>query len=91
MIAILPQTIKTAIVSPKAREVVNTIDAIIPGKVFLITTCLLVCHFVAPSAKAASLSSFETELKISTNKLVNNGKIIIHKTTAPANKEYPVE
>src|SRR5665647_259891 len=87
----LPQTINTAMVSPKARDTARITAAKIPGKVLRRITNLLVCHLVAPNERAASLNSRGTAEKISTNKLMSNGKIITPNTIPPANTVYPVE
>ncbi len=80
----LPQTINTAIVSPKARDMARTIAAIIPGNAFLTTTNFVVCHFVAPNESDASLSSFGIAAKTSRRILMIKGNVIMDKTIPPA-------
>src|SRR5690606_3733844 len=87
---ILPQTINTAIVSPKALETAKTIAAIIPGVAFFKITCWIVSNFVAPSDKETARNSLGIVWSTSTIILTIIGKIITASTIPPENTEYPL-
>jgi hypothetical protein len=54
IMAALPATIKTVIVSPITRLIPSIIDVEIPDPAAGIITLTIVCHLFAPNAKDAS-------------------------------------
>src|SRR3989338_3010397 len=72
-----PATIKIAIVSPIARPIPNIIAATMPDKAAGSKVILIICHFVAPKAKLASLNSLGNEVKTSSEILIMVGRTII--------------
>src|SRR5690625_900506 len=73
----LPLAIVTIIVSPIAREMPSTNEAMIPDNAAGITTCFVTSSFVAPNAKAPFLNDLGTALIASSDKEAIIGIIII--------------
>src|SRR5699024_9685123 len=73
----LPLAIVTIIVSPIAREIASTNEAIMPDNAAGMTTRFVTSNFVEPSANAPFLSEFGTELIASSDNEATIGIIMI--------------
>ena len=82
-------TIVTAIVSPIARPRPRMTAPAIPGAPFTNTT-MVVSHFVAPSASAASRCVLGTAASTSRTTAEIIGVIMIAKITPPVSSPIPV-
>ncbi len=90
MIAALPATIRTAMVSPIALPIPRMIAAAIPDSAAGTITRLIVCHRVAPMAREPSRNSHGTELIASSETLMIVGRAMIPRRTDAANQVLPV-
>jgi hypothetical protein len=76
-------------VSPAARPILKIAPVRIPGRAVGKTTFLIVCHFVAPKAKEASLKEEGTELIASSDALIITGRMSIPRVSEPESTETP--
>src|SRR5699024_7992267 len=81
-VGVLPAASDTIIVSPIAREMAKTIDAIIPEVAAGKTTFIATSNFVAPKPSAPSLILFGTD-DIASSLILEIKGIIITPTTIP--------
>ncbi|KAF5037333.1 hypothetical protein DSECCO2_565740 [anaerobic digester metagenome] len=89
MIAALPVTIRTAMVSPMARPMPRMIAAVIPENAAGTTTCRIVCHRVAPRASDPSRNSRGTLLIASSETEMIVGRAMIPSRIEPASIDSP--
>ena len=89
MMAALPVTIITAMVSPIALPIPRIMAAVIPDRAEGTITLLIVCHLVAPIDREASRYSMGTELIASSDTLIIVGNAIIPRRIEPANQHSP--
>ena len=85
----LPTTIMTAIVSPTARPMAKTMEAMMPDLAAGSTTRQMVCQCVAPRARAPSRYDLGTERMASSDMLTTLGKIMMPSTSDPARMLSP--
>ena len=90
MIAVLPATIRTAMVSPTALPIPRMMAAAMPERAAGTITRLIVCHRVAPMASEPSRNSCGTELIASSDTLTIVGRAMIPRRTDAANHVFPV-
>src|ERR1017187_8877999 len=82
---VLPITMVTAMVSPRARASARKMDPMMPVEALGITTRQMVCHWLAPRARDASRWSRATESRTSRETEMMKGTIMID-NTMPAEK-----
>ncbi len=90
MIAVLPVTMMTAMVSPIARPIPRMIAAAIPERAAGTMTRLIVCQRVAPVARDPSRYSMGTELIASSETLIIVGSVMIPRRIDPASQVCPL-
>lgn len=76
-------------VSPAALLMDSIAPVAIPGRALGRTIFHMVCHFVAPKAKLASLNDIGTALKPSSAAVITMGKTRMERVKIPASKETP--
>ena len=89
MLGALPETMMTAMASPRARPTPSTTAAAMPLRAAGTETRNQVSSFVAPRAREASSYSGGTASSAVTETLMMEGRIITASTRIPASKLAP--